>query len=69
MTDQANTPTVPALDAWYFGFLGKMAMAMDPRPRLKRFALHDGARRMLAPKTERAALNLKIIHGQKENSK
>jgi hypothetical protein len=67
MSDQASTPTGPALDRWYFDFMGKQAMAMDPRPRLKRFAVHDGDRRRLADRSPGAA-NLVCIPNKKENA-
>jgi hypothetical protein len=49
------------LDRFYREVMGRAALAMDPRPRLKRFAVHDGSRRMLGEKTPRPALDLRLI--------
>jgi len=60
MTDQANTTTVLA-PIGLCEVYGRALMAMDPRPRLKRFGVVNGGRRMLGDRTPRPALNLKII--------
>jgi hypothetical protein len=52
-------------DPDYLRIAGAAFMAMGlPRPR--KFAVHDGGRRMLAEKTERPTLDLKIIQGKNQ---
>jgi hypothetical protein len=60
---EATTPIVlpPAVLARWNFEMGRAALAMDLRPRLKRFSVHDGSRRMLGEKTPRPALDLRLI--------
>jgi hypothetical protein len=58
------TDTAPAIDPWYFDYMGRAALDLKTRPRPK-LTIHDGGRRMLGDRTPRPALELKIV--EKEN--
>jgi hypothetical protein len=62
MTDQ--TPA-NALDNWYFEQMGRAALAINSLPRLKKFGIVHGGRRMLGDRTPGAA-TLTPIQGGKQ---
>jgi hypothetical protein len=66
MTDQAPTlPPISAFDRAFLDLAGRaLLLGVDPRPRLERFAVHAGGRR-LADRTPGAA-SLTIIQGDKK---
>ncbi len=68
MSDTASTPTVlapvPVIPACY----GLPFMQMGLRP-ARKFTVHEGGRRMLAEKTARPALDLKIIKPEKDTGR
>jgi hypothetical protein len=53
------------MDPDYAAAMGRYVMAINSLPRLQKFGVVHGRRRMLGPKTPRPALDLKIV----ENSK
>ncbi|MFY9835018.1 MAG: hypothetical protein WAK55_00835 [Xanthobacteraceae bacterium] len=64
MSDTAHGPVVlpplAAFDRHFFELAGRAALELGARPKFK-FAVLDGGRRMLGPKTDRPAPDLKLV--------